>query len=280
MVEIHSAVFLFGLAGLFGKLLALPALVIVFGRTLFASICLILIIIYYKKRLIIKSAQDLIILAALGIILAIHWFAFFYSIKVSTVAVGVLTFSTYPLFVTIIGPCFFKEKLTSFAVFSAISVFAGVALIVPSFNFANNITQGVCWGILSGFTFALLSLLNRKYVQIYSPLIITFFQNSFAVVVLFPFIFFEKWELHTRDIFFLMFLGIFCTAIAHTLFISGLRHVKTQLASIVAGLEPVYGIIFALILFNEIPSFRTLSGGVLIMGMALLVTLRHIRRQV
>ena len=277
MPKIHCAVFLFGLAGLFGKFLALPPLVIVFGRTVFASICLIFIIAYLKKSLILKSKRDIIGLAGLGIILAIHWAAFFHSIQISTVAVGLLTFSTYPFFVAILEPCFFKEKLTFFALFSAILIFAGVALIIPSFNFDNNTTRGVFWGILSGFTFAVLSLFNRKYVQTYSPLIITFFQNSFAALVLFPFLFFETWELHSGDIFFLMVLGIFCTAIAHALFISGLKHVKTQVASIVAGLEPVYGIIFALVLFGEVPSLRTLSGGVLIMGTAVLATFRNVQ---
>ncbi len=278
MLEIHCAVFLFGLAGLFGKFLALPPLLIVLGRTVFASICLILIIACYKKRLTIKSGRDFKILAALGIILAIHWVTFFHSIQISTVAVGLLTFSTYPFFVTILEPYFFKEKLTFFPVCLAVLVCIGVTLIIPSFNFSNNITQGVFWGILSGFTFAVLSLLNRKYVQTYSPLIITFFQNLFAAVVLFPFLFFEEWEIHAGDIFFLMLLGIFCTALAHTLFISGLMHVKTQIASIVAGLEPVYGIIFALVLFGEVPSLRTLSGGVLIMGTAVLATLKQVSR--
>ena len=278
MLEIHCAVFLFGLAGLFGKFLSLPPLLIVLGRTVFASLCLILIIAFYKKRLTIKSGRDFTILAVLGIILAIHWVTFFHSIQISTVAVGLLTFSTYPFFVTIMEPCFFKEKLTFLSVCLAILVCIGVALIIPSFNFNNNITQGVFWGILSGFTFAVLSLLNRKYVQTYSPLIITFFQNLFAALVLLPFLFFEEWEIRAGDIFFLMVLGIFCTALAHTLFITGLIHVKAQIASIVAGLEPVYGIIFALILFGEVPSLRTLSGGVLIMGTAVLVTLKQVPR--
>ncbi len=276
MLEIHSAVFLFGLSGLFGKFLSLPPLVIVFGRTIFASISLILIIICLKKPLTIKSGKEFKILAPLGIILAVHWVTFFHSIQISTVAVGLLTFSSYPLFVTVMEPYLFKEKLTLFDVLTAILILGGIALIIPSFNLSNNITRGVFWGILSGFTFAVLSLLNRKCVETYSPLIITFFQNSFAALVLSPFLFLERWEIQVKDIFLLMALGVFCTAIAHALFIKGLIHVKTQLASIISGLEPVYGIVFALILLGEHPSFRTLMGGILIIGTTLLATLRQI----
>jgi len=62
MLEIHIAVLLFGLAGLFGKLLTLPALVIVFGRTLFASLTLGAILFCSSISLRAESRQDLAVL--------------------------------------------------------------------------------------------------------------------------------------------------------------------------------------------------------------------------
>ena len=111
MLEIHIAVFLFGLAGLFGKWLALSPMLIVFGRTFFASLVLGAILFFSKKPFRTKSRQDLAVLVLLGVILAVHWITFFHSIQISNVAVGLLTFSTFPLFVTFIEPYFFKEKL-------------------------------------------------------------------------------------------------------------------------------------------------------------------------
>jgi len=266
LIDIHVAVLLFGLAGLFGKFLFLPPLVIVFGRTSFAALTLSAILFYSKTQIRTKSIQDFTVLILLGLILAIHWTTFFHAIQISTVAVGLLTFSTFPVFVTFMEPYFFKEKLRRFDMLTAGSVVLGLILVIPSLDFQNNITQGAFWGTISGFTFAVLSILNRKYVSTYPSMVIVWYQNWIATLILFPFLFFKDLSLQPTDVLLLAILGIFCTALAHVLFIKSLVHIKTQLASITACLEPVYGIIFAFVLLGEIPTLRTIIGGCIILG--------------
>ena len=277
MLEIHIAVLLFGLAGLFGKLLVLPPLVIVFGRTFFASLTLGAILFFSTTQHRAKSRQDLMVLVLLGAILAIHWITFFHSIQISTVAVGLLTFSTFPVFVTFMEPYFFKEKLHLFDILTAGSVFLGLVLVIPSFNLQNNVTQGAFWGIISGFTFAILSILNRKYVSTYAPIVIACYQNCIATILLFPFLIFQDLTLQPSDYVLLVILGVLCTALAHVLFIKSLVQVKAQLASVIASLEPVYGIIFAFVLLGEVPAFRTILGGVVILGTITLSTIKRKR---
>ena len=77
-----------------------------------------------------------------------------------------------------------------------------------------------------------------------------------------------------NDVLLLLALGILCTALAHTLFIGSLRRVSAHTASVVAALEPVYGIALAALLLGEVPSPRTLVGALLILGAALLATRR------
>jgi drug/metabolite transporter (DMT)-like permease len=275
LIEIHVAVLLFGLAGLFGKFLSLPPLVIVFGRTSFAALTLSAILFYSKTRIRTKSIRDFTVLILLGIILAIHWITFFHAIQMSTVAVGLLTFSTFPVFVTFMEPYFFKEKLRRFDLLTAGSVVVGLILVIPTLDFQNNITQGAFWGTISGFTFAVLSILNRKYVNTYPSMVIVCYQNWMATLILFPFLFFEDLSLQPTDLLLLAVLGIFCTALAHVLFIKSLAHIKTQLASIIACLEPVYGIIFAFVLIGEIPALRTILGGVIILGTIAIASIKR-----
>jgi len=278
LVEIHIAVLLFGLAGLFGKFLSLPALVIVFGRTSFAALALSAILFCSKTQIRTKSIQDFLVFILLGIILAIHWTTFFHAIQISTVAVGLLTFSTFPVFVTFMEPYFFKENLRRFDMLTAGSVVLGLILVIPSLDFQNNITQGAFWGIISGFTFAVLSILNRKYVSTYPSMVIAWYQNWIATLTLLPFVFFEDLTLQATDFALLAVLGIFCTALAHVLFIKSLVHIKTQLASITACLEPVYGIIFAFVLLGEMPALRTILGGCIILGTITIASMkRHTR---
>ena len=280
LIEIHFAVLLFGLAGLFGKFLLLPPLVIVFGRTFFAALTLSAILFYSKTQIRTKSIQDFTILILLGIILAIHWITFFHAIQISTVAVGLLTFSTFPVFVTFLEPYFFKEKLRRFDMLTAASVLLGLILVIPSLDFQHNITQGAFWGTISGFTFAVLSILNRKYVSTYPSMVIVWYQNWIATLILFPFLFFKDLSLQPTDVLLLAILGIFCTALAHVLFIKSLVHIKTQLASITACLEPVYGIIFAFVLLGEIPALRTIIGGCIILGTIAIASMkRHASEQ-
>jgi len=163
-------------------------------------------------------------------------------------------------------PFFFQERLRVFDILIAVLVFCGLILVIPSFEFDNHIFRGAFWGTLSGLTFAVLSILNRRYVRIYSPLVITFYQNAFATLILLPFLFTSSRSMGYQELIFLGLLGVFCTALAHGLFIKGLRYVRAQLASVTAGLEPVYGVLFAFLLLGEIPSLRIALGGIIILG--------------
>ena len=109
-------------------------------------------------------------------------------------------------------------------------------------------------------------------------MVIVCYQNWMATLILFPFLFFEDLSLQPIDFLLLAVLGIFCTALAHVLFIKSLVHIKTQLASITACLEPVYGIIFAFVLLGEMPALRTILGGCIILGTITIASMkRHTR---
>jgi drug/metabolite transporter (DMT)-like permease len=274
LFEIHIAVLFFGLAGLFGKLVNQPPAVIVFGRVLFAMAFLLPAMWYLKQSLRLNRTRDYFALLLQGFILALHWGTFFQAIQVSTVAVGLITFSTFPIFVTFLEPVFFKEKLRPADVVLALVTFTGVVIVVPVFNLDNTTTQGALWGITSGLTFALLSIMNRKYARAYSSLVVAFYQDAAAALFLIPFLFLPAPVMTLPDMLWLALLGIVFTGVAHSLFIRGLAHVKAQTASIIASLEPVYGILAAALLLAEMPTLRELAGGVVILGAALYATLR------
>lgn len=268
LVHIHIAVFLFGFAGLFGKFLSCDPLYIVFGRTFFAAAALLIYtraaagtgLTGYKK-------SQMVFFILQGMLLGVHWWTFFVSIRISTVAVGLVTFSTFPFFVTFLEPLFFKERLKKRDIATAVAVFIGIVLVIPELDFANSITKGGSYGILSGFTFALLALVNRKNAQTCDAMAVAFYQNLFAAVFLsLPLMVFTPVSPGLSDLPNLLFLGVVCTALAHTLFINALTRIRAQTASVIAGMEPVYGIVLAFFLLSEIPDMRTLMGGTIIIG--------------
>ncbi len=271
LVELHTAVFLFGFAGLFGKIISLPAMLIVLGRVLFASAFLLLILLYRGESLRIEGDAK-IFLPVLGVLLALHWSTFFYSIQISTVAIGLLTYSTFPIFTAIIEPLVFRERIRAEKVILSFIAFSGVVLIIPSFNLSNQYTQGALWGLLSGFAFSLLTIVNRRYVKEHSSLKLAFYQDSFASIFLLPFIFIFPFKLSTLDFLYLAVLGVIFTGLAHTLFIHSLLAVRANTASIIATLESLYGIILAFIVLGEVPTARTIFGGAIILGVCLYVS--------
>lgn len=269
LIEIHIAVFLFGFSALFGKVINQLAITIVFARVLFAAITLGITLILLKSNFKLKSKKDFIALTTLGLIFAIHWVTFFQSIKVSSIAIAVITFSTFPIFVTFMEPYIFKENLKKSDIIIALITFTGILLVVPEFNLANNYTQGALWGVAAGFTCAILTIYSKKYIEKYSGILISFYQCLTAAIILCPFVFCLKLSVSPKEVVLLILLGVIFTALSHTLFIRGTEHVKAQLASIIVCLEPVYGITFAAILLKEIPNCRTIIGGVIILGCVL-----------
>ena len=280
IISILVALPFVSLTGLFGKFLTIAPLLIVQGRSIFAFGTLLIALVVMRKKLFFQNYREWIWLMVSGSILGIHWIAFFEAIQVSTVAIGLLSFASYPLFTTLLEPLFFKEVLRRKNVVAALIVICGLAIMAtsseePNAIISGSVIQGLLWGLLAGFGFSVLTLLNRGYVRNHSPLLLTCWQNGFAALVLLPWSLSESWMISGKEWSLLFILGVICTVGGHTLLINGLRHVKAQIASLlIAGLEPVGAIVFALFLLGEIPSLQTLLGGLLIVGTTFLITNR------
>jgi drug/metabolite transporter (DMT)-like permease len=268
LAEIHAAVALFGLAGLFGKWLTLSPLIIVLGRVAFACLVLGTVLVFYRPALRAhpRRPTDPVLFVLLGFILAVHWGAFFRSIQVSSVAVGLLSYATFPLFTSVLEPVLNRERWEGRHFLLSLGCLLGVFLIIPRFEPGNAVFQGVCWGVLSGLAFSVLTVLNRKLTARHSALVVAFFQDSFAGLFLLPFLFILKPAFTGRDVLLLAVLGVVCTALSHTLFIQGMKGQSARTASIISALEPVYGAVLALIFLAEVPSLRTVIGGAVIVG--------------
>lgn len=275
LIQLHLAVVLAGGSGLFAKCVAVGPVGITCGRTLFGSLTLLVAATVMNSSLRLRSRRDLPMLAVSGAVLAVHWFAFFVSIQVSTVAIGMLAFSTFPLFVTFLEPLFFDERLHRSDVVTALVVVAGLILVTPNWDMSHHLTQGVLWGVVSAFTYAVHSLMSRSYVRVYPAVTVAFYQQVFATLCVLPFALRLEGIPSGVDSFLLIVLGVVFTGFAHGLTVASLRHLRAQTVSVAFGLEPVYGILLAWLLLSEQPSARTLFGGVFILCAVVWASIRH-----
>ena len=276
LVSVHLATLLFGLAGVLGAAVGVNAIEVTFGRTLFASLALAAVCWLAKTplKLHIKSFDSFLLLIS-GVLLAFHWVVFFAGIQYSTVAIGLVTFSTCPVFVSLLEPLIFKEPRGPYAVLAAFLVLLGVVIISGVHTGELVYLKGIALGIVGGFSFALLQLLNRRLASNDGALVTSLVQSCVAALVLLPIVFTGLGNIQSHQWLLLMVLGVACTALAYTLFIAALKRVKVSAASLIAaGLEPVYGVVLAAIILSQRPAPNVLIGGAIILATVMLVTVR------
>lgn len=267
LIKIHLAVALFGLSGLFGKLLNQHSMAVTWGRTVFSSLTLALVLTRQKAGFRLENRRDLPALAALGGLLAFHWSSFYQAIQLSTVALGLISFSSFPFFLVLLEPRFTGKKPNPGDLALAAAAFGGVLLATP-YSLAGG-AAGVIWGVASGLSYALLSLCNQRWTGRMPAAKISFYEQLFAALLLSPCLLWLRPAFSPRDLGLLALLGSVFTALSHSLFISGLKGVRAQKAGVISLLEPVYGVVFAALLLGERPSWRQLAGGLVVLACAL-----------
>ena len=264
MFSLHLAVLIFGLAGIAGKLVSLSSPQVVFSRTVMGAAALAIVwgLSSHRQRV---DRRTFVLLLPSGVLLGVHWLTFFLSVKVSTVAVGLLSYATFPVFVALLEPIASRTRARSRDLVVAGVVCIGIALVVPNYSLGDRLVQGVLWGLLSAGAFALVTIINKRVVGQTDPIVVGMLQNLWAAV------FFVPWSegslsMSGKDLALITFLGVGCSAFGHTLFVAALRSVRAELAAVTSGLEPLYGIVFAYLILGEYPSGRMVLGGALIVG--------------
>jgi len=192
----------------------------------------------------------------------------------STVAIGLVTFSTCPVFVAVLEPFLFKEKWRASTLLASLMVLTGVLVISGISSGEVIYSRGILFGLASGFTFAILQLLNRRFANSSGPVATSLIQNSVASIVLLPIVYTGLNQIEMPQWALLVVLGVACTALAHTLFINALKRVSVSTASLIAaGLEPVYGVVLAMLILFQKPAIHVVVGGAIILATVLLFSI-------
>ena len=268
LASVHSAVLLFGITALFSKWIALSAIDITFLRTLPALAAIGIYIKYFKEPLRLKCAHDYWIAILLGFLLATHWVTYFHAMQVSSVATGVIALYTYPVITVFLEPFFHGERPRLKDVISALVVLFGVYLLVPDFSLDSSQVQGALWGILSAFLFAMRNIVQRRYFANYAARTTQFYQILMVSCLLLPFSIQSMPQVLPIQWLQLLILGVLFTALPHTLFTHSLRYLKAKTVSLIGCTQVVYATLFAALFLLEIPDWKTVIGGILVISTA------------
>jgi drug/metabolite transporter (DMT)-like permease len=252
-LQFHFIVFIWGFTAVLGKLIQITAIPLVWFRLLIAVISLGLIL-YFKKLKYRPNSKDLLKFAIGGFIIGLHWLTFFYAIKISNVSITLASLSTGAFFASLLEPLFFKKKIQFYEIILAGFTVIGIIYI---FNVQINNSKGIIIALISAFLSALFSIVNASYIKQYDSKILTFYELVFAFLLISIFMFLNKeftpelFILDASDMVYLIILGTVCTAFALTYSNKLLSKVTPFTMMLTVNLEPVYGILLAILIFKD-----------------------------
>ncbi|MCG6167746.1 DMT family transporter [Leptospira sp. FAT2] len=259
---------------LFAKLIDESVWMITFGRTVFASAGLYLFLKWRDKPLFFPSAIENKAALGGGILLAIHWVLFFASARLASPAIAVLTLFTHPVITVFIEPLYYPVKPKGRDVLLALLVLLGVGILIPELKSGNDLHWGIIAGLISALSFSFRNLLTKKFLSHHGSAQVMCLQSFAAVFVLAPVCYFETIPTSLRSLGLIFLLGSFFTAFAHTLYVKSMFQLKLKTAGILSSIQPVYSILLAWLLLGDIPGYREMIGGALILVAGTLETIR------
>lgn len=253
LFRLHLIVFLWGFTAILGKLIHANAQILVFYRMLFAAIFLFVFIRVYKKESIKVSKKLFLQLAAIGFAMALHWYCFFYSIKVSNVSIALSCLSLSTLFASILEPVIFKRKIDVSEVVMGVVIVACILLI---FKTEFQYKEGIMYGVLCAVFGTIFSVFNGKMFGKTSSGNIIFYEIfcGWFILMLFYLLsgqIFQMNEINYRDLALICLLASVFTAFPMLESVKLMKYISPFTLILTVNLEPVYGIILAFFIFGE-----------------------------
>lgn len=251
---LHFIVLIWGFTAILGLLISIPAVELVFYRTLFAALLLGMLL-KFRKISFALNPVDYLKITGTGALIAAHWILFFEAARVSNASVCLAGMATCSLWTSVLEPLASNKKIRLFEVFLGLVVIGGLYII---FRFEFDHALGLTLAVISALLAAIFTVINSKFAQRHNPYRITFYEMAganIAIVLFFPF--YGKFGNGLNlipvglDWLYIFLLASVCTVYAYSVSVELMKRLSAFVVNLTVNLEPVYGIILALIIFGE-----------------------------
>jgi drug/metabolite transporter (DMT)-like permease len=252
--QIHFCVLLWGFTAILGKLISLPALPLVWWRMLLVTAALLLVPRVWRGMRAMPARLRWAY-AGVGVLVSLHWLAFYAAIKLANASVGATCMALGPVFLAFVEPWIARRKFDPRELLVGVAVVPGVAMVVG--GVPASMRMGIAVGVLCALLVALFSACNKRLVEHGEPLTITCIElgaGTLFLGVLAPLLphagpAFVLPDMH--DTLLLLVLAFGCTLLPFALALVALRHLSAFGVQMVTNLEPVYAIVLAIVLLGE-----------------------------
>jgi len=274
LLELFLGTLFISTSGVLGKYIDLPTPVIIWLRSALGALFLYIYCRYRKFNITIKSKKDFSTVLLSTLFLGTHWITYFYALKFSNVALGMLSLFTFPVITALLEPLFIKSKLNVIHIFLGIIVLIGIYILAPDFDFESSQVKGILLGVFSAICYALRNLILKQHIGQYNGTTLMMYQIFILSILLVPVMFTMDISNITTQYPYVILLALLTTAIGHSIFIHSLKYFSVSTASIINSIQPVLGIIMAFFFLKEIPTWNTFFGGSLILATVVIESIR------
>lgn len=283
-LHLHVLVFIAGFTAILGELITIKAVPLVWYRMVIASVLMLGYIKLAKVKLKVNS-KAILRFSIAGVIIALHWITFFGAIDVANISIALAMFSTGAFFASFLEPIIYKRPIIWYEIVFGIIVIGGVFIITQS---EIKYLTGILLGISSAFFSSLFAVLNGSFLKIHSATVISFYEFLSGVVFISLYILCfdggfsnEFFSTSASDFGYLFILASICTAYAFIAAVYVMKVISPYTVVLTYNLEPIYGIILAIVLFpeKEKMSMSFYYGAIIIISVVLLNALLKYTRK-
>ena len=276
LVQLNFAVLIISTSGTLGRYIELSVPVIIFLRA-FIGGSFLYIFCKWKKLSFKINVKDYKTIFFSGVLMGMHWITYFISLKLSSVAIGMLSVFTYPIITSFLEPIMLNSKFKKSNLLLGLMVLIGIYFLAPEISMKNDQFIAVGFGVFSALCYSIRNIYMKAKSSEYEGSILMVYQLIIVSVLLSPVFYFYDVNGLGVSLPAIFILALLTTAIGHTLFVYSFRNFSISAASIISGVQPIYGIIIGMIFLGEYPGVRTIIGGSVILGTVLIESVRSFK---
>ena len=286
-LKIIFVMVLWGSVGVFTKYISLSPILLAFFRAIISlPVILILILASKNSKTNNLKLRDTKLLIFSGILIGLAWWTLFAAFKYTSIATAILAYNMCPVYVLLLSPKLLKEKLNRNHVINIVLAITGLVITVtPSISRGGVNLKGIFFGIISGVLYSVIVITNRKCSSDVNQISSTFIQMLSAGFALLPIVLTEKplnqlSLVDSNGFIMLIILGVFHTGIGFVIYFSSYRSLSAISIALLSYLEPVFGILFSVMILKEPLTIWQITGGSLILGSTIFEKLGSYKREV
>lgn len=266
---------IFGTIGLLRKYILLPSGLLSMYRGFIGVLLILLFLLATKKKMNWKEVwNNGLLLLLSGVALGFNWAFLFEAYQYTSVATATLCYYMAPVFVLMVSPFLFKEKMTLRKIICIFTAVAGMVLVSGIFNtksLGQTDLRGIILGLLAAICYTLIIVFNKKIKNI-SPYDKTIVQLFIAASIMIPYTCLAEdisnLVISMTSVGLILVLGIVHTGIAYILYFASMKELKTQTIALYSYLDPVTAVIVSTLFLREEIGITGIIGAVMILGAA------------